>query len=120
MNKLLLQLCLATTLYAQTPTPANTAPKVYVDGEPDVLYSGAFLFCSTVDDGLLRAPTYYWTKVSGPGTITWSAQQKSMTHARFSAKGLYVLQCAVSDGQYTSTDKITIMADSEADIAVRP
>jgi hypothetical protein len=121
MKTLLAALCLATAAIAQTPTPTpNTAPRVFVDGETDFLNFGAFLFCSTVDDGLTRAETFYWTKVSGPGNCTFSAQQKAMTHVRFSAKGLYVIQCAVSDGQYIVTDRITILADTYADLAVRP
>jgi hypothetical protein len=114
-------ICLATAAFAQTPTPTpNTAPKVFVDGESDFLNNGAFLFCSTVDDGLPHALTFFWTKVSGPGALTWTAQQKAITHVRFSIKGLYVIQCAVSDGQFIVTDRITILADAAADIAVRP
>jgi hypothetical protein len=117
---LLISLCLANIAFAQTPTP-TPAPRIFVDGESDFLNAGAFLFCSAVDDdGLPHALTFFWSKVSGPGTLTWTAQQKAITHVRFSAKGLYVIQCAVSDGQYTVTDKIRILADAEADIAVRP
>jgi hypothetical protein len=123
MRSLLLWLCLAIPAFSQVPTPTpipNSAPRIFVDGESDFLNNGAFLFCSTVDDGMTRPLTFLWTKVSGPGTLTWSAQQKSMTHIHFSTKGLYVIQCAVSDGQFVVTDKITILADAEADLAVRP
>jgi hypothetical protein len=116
--------CLTASLtVAQTPTPTptvNTPPQVFVDGEADFLGGGAFLFASAVDDGLNRALSYYWTKVSGPGTVTWGNQQRSATRARFSAKGLYVLQCTVSDGQYIAVDHITVLADDFADISCRP
>lgn len=108
--------CFASLALAQT----NVAPKVFVDAEADFLNSGAFLFCSTSDDGMVNSLTFLWTKVSGPGNVAWGAQQKPMTHARFSAKGLYVLQCAVYDGQYTVTDHVTILADAYADVATRP
>jgi hypothetical protein len=123
MRSLLLWLCLILPAFSQVPTPTpipNSAPRIFIDGEADALNSGAFLFCSTADDGLPRTLTFNWTRVSGPGSVSWTAQQRSMTHARFSIKGLYVIQCAVSDGQYTVTDRITIMADAAADIAVRP
>jgi hypothetical protein len=111
------------SLVAQTPTPTpipNAAPKVFVDGEPDYLGGGAFLCCSQIDDGLNRAVSFYWQKVSGPGTVSWSAQSGRQTRVRFSIKGLYVLKCTVSDGQYFVADQITVMADTAADIAVRP
>jgi hypothetical protein len=105
---------------AQTPSPSPIAPRIFVDGESDYLNNGAFVFCSSVDDGFPKALTYNWTKVSGPGNVTWGQQQRAMTHVRFSAKGLYVLQCSVSDGQTTVTDKISILADQYADVACRP
>lgn len=116
---ILLAYCFANFAFAQTPAP-NAPPKVFVDGQSDYLSSGAFLFCSTADDGLVNSLTFFWTRISGPGTVTWGAQQKATTHARFSAKGLYVLQCAVYDGQYTVTDRITIAVDAYSDITVRP
>lgn len=115
-NNLIIFFILTCSALAQT----NTAPKVFVDGEADYLNRGAFLYTSVSDDALLKPVTYYWTKLSGPGNITWSAQQKPMTHVQFSATGLYVIQCAVSDGQFIVTDKIVIMASNEADITVKP
>jgi hypothetical protein len=112
---------LSITASAQTPTPIPSgAPKIYVDGDVDYLNNGAFLYCSSVDDGQPKPLTFNWTKVSGPGNVSWGAQQRAMTHVRFSQKGLYVLQCTVTDGQFTVSDKITILADTAADLAVRP
>jgi hypothetical protein len=105
---------------AQTPTPTPSPPKIFVDGESDFLNNGAFVFCSSVDDGLPKALTYNWTKVSGPGSVTWGAQQRPMTHVRFSVKGLYVLKCTVTDGQSSVSDQISILADQYADLACRP
>jgi hypothetical protein len=118
LTALLLLCTLAISSFAQT----NTAPKVFVDGDRDQLGNGVFLWCSVVDDGLPlpKTLTYTWSKVSGAGAVTISNGHLSMTHLRFAIKGLYVIQCSVSDGQYVSTDQITIMADTAADIAARP
>jgi hypothetical protein len=112
-----LLLCLVSNFaWAQT----NVAPQIFVDVDADFLGNGAFLFCSSSDDAKLKPLTFAWSKVSGPGNVSWSAQNSRTTHARFSAKGLYILQCSVSDGQFTVTDKVTVLADQYADVAVRP
>jgi hypothetical protein len=98
----------------------NIAPTIFADVLPDYLGHGAFLTCSVSDDGLVRPVTFTWSRVSGPGTVTWTARYSQMTHARFSVKGLYVVSCAVSDGQFIVTDKVTLAVDDFADVAVRP
>ncbi|MET0645080.1 MAG: RHS repeat-associated core domain-containing protein [Pyrinomonadaceae bacterium] len=58
------------------------------------------------DDGLPAgsALTSVWTKVSGPGTVTFAAPGSPATLASFSAEGQYVLKLTASDGQLSSSD----------------
>lgn len=66
---------------------------------------------SATDDGLPNPPaalTYAWTKVSGPGTATFTDSTNPITFVVFSAPGRYVLMLAVSDSELTSTDTLTI------------
>jgi hypothetical protein len=43
--------------------------------------------------------TYNWSKVSGPGTVTFSRQNYSVTDISFSATGNYTLRINASDGE---------------------
>ena len=43
--------------------------------------------------------TYNWSKVSGPGTVTFYRQNYSVTDISFSATGNYTLRINASDGE---------------------
>ena len=52
--------------------------------------------------------TYAWTKVSGPGTVTFANASAIDTTATFSAIGTYVLQLAASDSVLQASDTVTV------------
>ncbi len=91
---------------------ANTAPIVEAGpsasglaGQPIAL-SG-----SSTDDGLPNPPgstTLTWSKVSGPGTATFSAPHAASSNATFSEAGSYVVKLSASDGALTSSDTATV------------
>jgi hypothetical protein len=63
------------------------------------------------DDGLPNPPGVLittWSKVSGPGTVTFADASALDTTATFSAAGVYVLKLEVNDGQYAVSDTIQI------------
>jgi len=63
------------------------------------------------DDGLPDPPgavTTTWTKVSGPGTVTFGDPGAVDTTATFSEPGTYVLQLQANDGEATVADTVTI------------
>jgi hypothetical protein len=62
------------------------------------------------DDGLPRGSkiTATWTKVSGPGTVTFSDPASAPTRAKFSAPGAYEIDLTASDGEKTATLKVTV------------
>jgi len=62
------------------------------------------------DDGLPRGGkiTASWKKVSGPGTVTFSDAASAPTRARFSVPGAYELELTASDGEKSSTLKVTV------------
>ena len=65
----------------------------------------------TVSDDAQPAPlTTTWSKVSGPGTVTFADATAVDTAATFSAEGTYVLRLTANDGQLTTTDDLTITA----------
>jgi RHS repeat-associated protein len=78
-----------------------------------------------VDDGLLpgNSLTYQWSKVSGPGTVTFQTvsnttddvtdwlpvdDTEALASATFSADGSYVLRLSGTDTQITNSDDITV------------
>src|SRR5207237_1420348 len=94
------------------PSGTGNQPPV-VSAGPDqttTLPNGAFLSGSAGDDGLPvgSALTVTWSKVSGPGSVTFTNANLAVTTATFTSSGTYVLQLAASDTQFTSTDTVTI------------
>src|SRR5579864_5405775 len=62
------------------------------------------------DDGLPAGGTLtsLWTKVSGPGTVTFVNPTAPVTTASFSQPGAYVLRLSATDSELTSTSDVTI------------
>jgi len=88
----------------------NTAPAVNAgldrSGSADIALTGV-----VTDDGRPNPPgavSNYWTKFSGPGTVTFSDQNAAATTATFSEVGTYVLSLHSTDGQVKVFDQVTI------------
>jgi len=63
------------------------------------------------DDGLPNPPgnvTTTWTKVSGPGMVTFANAGVVDTLASFSQAGVYVLRLTANDGSLSSNADVTI------------
>jgi RHS repeat-associated protein len=74
---------------------------------PDVIQlKGAF--CHSLH-AFPATPTFSWTKVSGPGTVTFSNPNIARPTAQFSAIGTYVLQVTGTVGNETSTDLVKVV-----------
>ena len=65
---------------------------------------------SASDDGLPSGSTLSvtWTKVSGPGTVTFADPHSAATSATFGGEGEYVLRLTASDGQLSSSDTTNV------------
>jgi hypothetical protein len=94
---------------------ANQPPSVAIlspaNGAAVSLPAGLSLTASVSDDALPSPPavlTIAWSKLSGPGVVTFSAPVALSTTATFSLPGIYVLGCTVSDGALSSTSGISI------------
>ena len=97
-------------------TPANQAPTVKAGKDQTVvLPSRAQLSAHVDDDGLPDPPgttTLTWSKVSGPGTVTFADSANAATSAGFSVGGVYVLKATVTDGALSSSDTLTVTAEA--------
>jgi hypothetical protein len=68
---------------------------------------------SVSDDGLPAPPgnaTASWSKVSGPGTVTFSSPGTVNTSASFSSAGTYVLRLTATDGSATVFQDLNVTA----------
>jgi len=69
---------------------------------------------ATVTDDPRDTLTYAWSKLSGPGSVTFSAPFSEDTTATFTASGAYILQLSANDGKLTSTSTVAITLSNSA------
>ncbi|MBU4263973.1 MAG: hypothetical protein KKC76_19125, partial [Proteobacteria bacterium] len=96
--------------------PTNIAP--IVNAGPDqtiTLPSTADLNGSVTDDGKPSGCTLtvLWSKVSGPGAVTFSAPTSPTTTASFSETGAYVLRLTANDEQDVGFDEVTVTVNDQ-------
>src|SRR5438067_7132770 len=75
---------------------------------------------AVVDVGLPsgRVLAFQWTKLSGPGTATFTSTITAVTTVSFSVAGDYVLQLSASDSQLSGSATVTVhVTDSSANKA---
>ena len=94
----------------------NNQPPV-VNAGPDqtiTLPSSASLNGSVSDDGLPSGSTVtvLWTKISGPGNVTFANPNIAITTASFSAAGIYRLRLTANDTALTANDEVVITANA--------
>jgi RHS repeat-associated protein len=65
---------------------------------------------SVTDDGLPLGGTItqQWSKLSGPGTVTFSTPTQLVTQATFSSPGTYLLQLTASDSQLSAGSVVSV------------
>jgi RHS repeat-associated protein len=91
--------------------PANQPPSVGAGANQTVTLPDAASLAGAVDDDGLpegRAVTVTWTKVSGPGLVTFAAPGDPATTVTFSEPGAYVLRLTASDSALTRSDDVAV------------
>ncbi len=95
-----------------TTGPAqNQAPVVNAGADRSITLPNTVALAGTVtDDGLpIGSPvTYAWTKVSGPGVVTFSDSTILNPVATFGSSGTFVLRLTANDGSLSAADNITV------------
>ena len=96
--------------------PTNQEPQVEAGPDQNIANGQTATLSGTVtDDGLPNPPgavTSTWSKVSGPGTVTFGNASAVDTTATFSANGTYVLRLTANDGALTQSDTVTVTVSS--------
>lgn len=104
---------------SQKFTCLNRAPSVRILGFtpgrgralPATMSEPLSLFGSVEDEGLPRPPgklVIGWTKISGPGTVTFDRPTQARTHASFSAPGTYELELTATDSVFSDSIRLTV------------
>ncbi|MBI3651403.1 MAG: hypothetical protein HY231_10325, partial [Acidobacteria bacterium] len=91
--------------------PVNQAPTVNAGADQTIILpANASLNGTATDDGLPTGSSVSvsWSKVSGPGTVTFTNATQVATTASFTAAGSYVLRLTASDSQLSSFDEVAI------------
>lgn len=93
---------------------SNQAPVVSAGPDQNVVFpTSASMNGSATDDGLPNGQlTRSWSKVSGPGTVTFSNVADPKTSAAFSVAGTYVLRLTANDGSLSKSDDVQIVTAS--------
>ena len=97
-----------------TVLPANTPPVVNAGADQQLTFlEAATLNGTATDDGLPVGSVLevLWTQVSGPGTVTFTTPNQTVSQAIFSAPGTYVLRLTADDTQFTAQDEVTIVVN---------
>ena len=93
----------------------NFAPQVNAGNDQVISFpEGTTLVGSVVDDGepLGGSVVSLWTKVSGPGEVTFGNTGLLVTTANFNTAGLYVLRLSATDGELSAHDEVKIIVNT--------
>ena len=103
----------ASNLLAFQITLANRPPVVNAGSDQTIIYPDdtVNLTGTAIDDDLPEPPgrlTTTWSKISGPGIVTFGNENTLNTTASFSDPGTYVLRLTANDGALSVYDDLTV------------
>jgi len=64
-------------------------------------------------------PVYAWTKISGPGTVTFADASAADTTATFSTPGNYILRCTTTNAGGSDTSETGVIVASSPAVSLR-
>jgi len=114
-------LCMAT---AAVKTSPNRAPLVDAGADQVIVLGQSAALSGIIQDDDVPVPLAQvmaqWSKLSGPGTVTFSNAAALGTTAMFSAAGTYVLQLVGNDTALSTTSQLTVsvLTTAPADLSV--
>jgi len=104
------------------PVATNQAPTVNAGANQTITFPASASLDGTVtDDGLPKPPGIVatsWTKVSGPGTVSFGNPSAIDTTASFTTTGTYVLRLTANDGALSAGDDVTVTVNPAAQAVI--
>jgi RHS repeat-associated protein/uncharacterized repeat protein (TIGR01451 family) len=104
-------------------TQPNEAPVVEAGADQTITFPAAANLAGSVSDatfppgGALRVT---WSKVNGPGNVTFATPDQVATAAGFSAPGTYLLRLTATDGELTGRDEMSVTVKPEPGVNQAP
>ncbi|HKS37832.1 MAG TPA: Ig-like domain-containing protein, partial [Verrucomicrobiae bacterium] len=101
----------------------NSAPVVDAEPESQTIEFGqaASLTGTVTDDGLPSGVlTVSWSKLAGPGTVSFGNPNATATTATFSAAGTYLLQLAANDTAAIGADDVIVIVNPPVTVNAGP
>src|SRR6266487_251484 len=101
----------------------NSRPVVDAGPDQTVPVLSATLSGSATDDGLPNPPaalTYTWSKVSGPGSVTFANRNAASTTATFSVGGIYTLKLTANDSALSGSDTVVVTVNKRPVVNAGP
>ncbi len=96
------------------PEPETPALKVRARAETLITASGTATFTGAISSG--SANRVEWRKVSGPGSVNFTATGSLSTTASFSNPGVYAIELAASNGSNNASDTVVVNVVADSDI----
>jgi RHS repeat-associated protein len=111
-------------VYGKCPIDENAAPMVSAGPEQSTAQNtgSVTLYGSVSDDGLPLGSTVavHWSKVNGPGNVTFGNPNAVQTTAAFTAPGIYVLKLTADDTLETVSDTVEVRVGSFCNVDSPP
>jgi hypothetical protein len=103
--------------------PPNQGPLANAGTDQTLTFpANATLNGGVSDDGLPIPPgllSFGWSKLSGPGTVTFASAGSLSTTASFSTNGTYVLRLTAGDGALSTSDDLTVTVNTQTQPPLR-
>jgi|GEM_PF-1399783 len=96
------------------PATPVVVPTVDAGFDRSVATSGEVWLAATTTN----ANTVTWSKVTGPGTVSFTNKNAAQTTATFSLVGTYVLEIEANSSNATASDTVTVSVINPADVSI--
>jgi len=98
----------------------NCPPMVDAGSQQIIASSSTTLQGAITDDGLTGGGTRFtnWSKITGPGSVTFGNANQTNSSVTFGSDGIYVLQLSASDGQYTNSSQVAIAVNPTLSVSL--
>ncbi len=98
--------------------PALNEAPVADAGEDDTIgFPGPYTLDGSATDADMDDLTYLWTKVSGPGAVTFEDDTDPVTDVSVDEEGVYVLRLTADDGTDSDSDDMTLTFSNAGPVA---